>query len=762
MRIILCNISVLIMSVFLLNSFSHSQGLSGYFDINKNITKEYEDGERTSSSEALNRNLYLKLQEPITPVLSYQFNLRTNFLDSETTDSLDVTSTRYTRSLEPALDLILGNPGYNFSAGARRREQWTAAHMNNDNRKTNEYYYSRFSLSPEALPSLTLQIDKQKNYDYLSPRAVDDSNTVYSINSAYDLPPGDVKFRYTVNYSYTINQTPLKLNNKTVIDNFNTTYNIGYSSRFWQNKADYSIGYQGNYSRSKSEQFVTQTGIVLNERVPFAGLYIFDDIPVDPTTGALNTENNLINNDVTTPITSINIGPISPATTHINHNIGIWVSQENSVDRLYIYVDRDVSGDINLGNVSNWKVYKSNSNTAVTTWTEVAINQVTISINTLDGIFRYELKFLTEQNAAYFKAVNLATVNSSNVGPTDPVYVTEIEALGNDLADEEKLVDASNTFSQQLSLNTSFRPTSKLTFALYYSIDRSDQNMVSVVNSVGGVFENIFSDSFGDDKWDFTSNVTRGYSASSTWLTHRFLTTSFRVQRNESFDNIEETDFNSNSYSLSFFTEPLPTLNANLSLIRSDNFSFGDKASANDSILLSVGSRLYRDLNMITDAVYTRAYSFASETTSTTQQINGTLDALLTRKLSGTFTYHISRTLSDGTPSDLKDGSVFITYRPGKLINFSGNFKITDSDGETSIAEGMLMDWLPLPAIRLNANYQHSDSEPGPVKTDTINGYVIWYVTKFADVRFINSYSKQVDNKETENYSMSASLNCRF
>jgi len=35
-------------------------------------------------------------------------------------------------------------------------------------------------------------------------------------------------------------------------------------------------------------------------------------------------------------------------------------------------------------------------------------------------------------------------------------------------------------------------------------------------------------------------------------------------------------------------------------------------------------------------------------------------------------------------------------------------------------------------------------------------------VTKFADVRFINGYSKQVDDRTTENYSMSASLNCRF
>ena len=770
MRNILWKISVLTIAVIFLRSFAFAQGLNGFFDVTNNSTKQYEDGESTSSSETLNRNLYLNVQEPITPVLSYQFNLRTNFLDSETTDSLDVTSTRYSRSLEPALDLILGNPVYSLSAGVRRREQWTAAHMNNDNRRTNEYYYSRLSLLPDALPSLTLQLDKQKNSDYLSPSAVDDSNSVYSINSAYELPSGDVKFRYTVNYSYTENRTPLTLTNKTLSDNFNGTYSIGYSSRFWQNRADYAIGYQGNYSRNKSEQFVTQTGTVLNERLPLAGLYLFDAVPVNPVKpdeGALTTENRLINNDYNSPITSINIGPTITETDHTNHNIGIWVSPGNSVDRLYIYVDRDVRGDANL--LDKWKVYKSDSNTAVTTWTEITGSQVTIVAdtdpNTFNDIFRYEIKFPAPQNASYFKAVNQKTVSGGLPevpGPVSDVFVTEIEALGTDSAEEESLVDATNSFTQQVGFLTNFRPTDKLTLSFNYSIDRSDQNMVSIMNSVSGIFENIFSDSITDDKTNFISNITRGYSASAVWLTHRFLTTSLRVQRNESFDNIEETDVDSNSYNLSFLTEPLPTLNANLSLIRSDSFSFSEKVTTNDSLLLSIGSRLYRDLNMITDIVYTRSHSFVSEADSSTQQINGTLDALLTRKLSGTITYHFGRTLSDGTPSDSREGSVFLTYRPGKLINIMGNFKITDSEGETSTSEGILFDWLPLPAIRLNANYQHSDSEPGPVKIDTINGYVIWYVTKFADVRLINSYSQQVDEKKTENYSTSASLNCRF
>ncbi|MBI5665150.1 MAG: hypothetical protein HZC49_08730 [Nitrospirae bacterium] len=722
MRNILWKITVLITAFFLFKDVAFAQGLNGFLDLNKNTTRQYEDGDRTSSSEFFNRTLYLNVHEPITPVLSYQLNLRTNFLDSKTTDSMNETSTKFSRSLEPGLDLTLG-------------------------------------LSPDTLPSLTVQLDKQRNYDYLSPRKTDDNTSVYSINSAYDLPPGDVKLRYTFNYAYTITNTPLSLTNKTIGDNFNGTYNIGYAGHIWQDKADYSLNYQGNYTRNKIEQFVTETGTVLNERIPLAGLYVFDDVPVDPTTGALNNESNLINNDFNTPISGINIGPVIPAASHTNHNIGIWVSPGNSIDRLYIYVDKDVSRDTNLANINNWKVYSGNSNTAVSTWTEIRLSQVTIFTDTSNNIFRYEIKFSTEQNASYFKAVNLATVNASGLSD---VFVTEIEALGTDPATEEKLVTTSDSFSQQLSLNTNFRPTGKLTLSLNYSIERSDQNIISLEDSVGGVFENIFSDSFGEGEDDFISNITRSYSASVVWLTHRFLTTSLRAQRNESFDNIEESDVETNSYNLSFLSDPLPTLNANLSLIRSDSYSFSEKVSTNDSLLLSVGSRLYRDLNMITDIIYTRSNSYVTETESSTRQINGTLDALLTRKVSGTVTYHFSRTVSDGTTSNSREGSLFITYRPGKLVNVTGNFRMADTDGETSTSEGVLLDWLPLPAVRLNANYQHSDSEPGPVKADTINSYVIWYVTKFADLRLTNSYSKQVDEKESENYGMSASLNCRF
>ncbi len=763
MRDILCKISVLIIALFLLRSFALAQGLSGFLDINEKTTNNYEDGERTSSSELSNRTIYLNADVPITPVLSYQINIRTNFRDAEATDSMDETSTTYSRSIEPGLYLSLGSPVYNWNTGVRRREQWSEAHMNNDNRKTNEYYYSRLSMSPDLLPTLSIQLDRQRNYDYLTPMAVNDTKSGYSIISAYDLPPGDMNFRYTINYSYYVNKTPLSLANKTINNNFNGSYNIGYSGRVWQDKVEYSMNYRGDYSRNKTEQFVTQTGTILNERIPFAGLYLFDAIPVNPVKpdeGALTNENNLINNEFNTPITRINIGPIIPATTHTNHNIGIWVSPENSVDRLYIYVDRDVSGDINLTNVSNWKIYKSNSNSAVTTWTEITASHITIFADTLNNIFRYEIKFLNEQNASYFKAVNLETVSVS--GLTD-VFITEIEALGPDQADDKKLINASNSFSQQLSLNANFRPASKLTLALNYSINRSDQNMVSLMNSVGGIIKNIFTDSFTDEKTGFISKITRGYSASATWLTHRFLATTFQVQRSESFDNIEETDVMSNSYNLSFLTEPLPTLNANLSLGRSDSYSFSEIVTSNDSMVLSVGSRLYRDLNMVTDIIYTRSHSFASKTDLSSQQINGMLDALLTRKVSGTLVYHYTRSVSDGAHSDAEEGSAHITYRTGKLLNIAGNFKITDSGGNTSTSEGILMDWLPLPAVRLNFNYQHSATEPGPMRDDTLSSYIIWYVTKFANVRFINNINfKQVDDKETENFIMSTSFNCRF
>ena len=749
MRKIVWKTAALIIVLLLSSPYAFTQEFSGRFDINNGTSKNFEEGEMTSGTDTFNRNLYLNFQHSFTPMFTSQINLRTNFADTDAINSDGEITTTYRRSLEPALDLNFANPMYNLNAGYRRREQWTTAHLSNESRRTTEFYYSSFNITPEALPSLSIQFDEQRSFDHLSVKGVDATDRSYSVISAYELPSSDLQFRYTINYSYNINRTPLSSAYKSINATFSDNYNLGYSGRFWAGKANYSVNYKGNYSRDKNRQFVTQAGTVLNERTPLGGLYAKSTNAAQKDVDVLLSEGRLIDNDFNTSA-GIDLGAAG-----VFHNIGVMVSSGRSVDRLYIYVNKDIGAEAALNNLNNWNVFKSNFNQAGT-WSQVTIRTVSIVFDTVNDAYRYEIEFSDPLSASFFKAVNL---QASDV---PGVFVTEIRVYGTDTPDDDVLTTVSTSFAQGLNFNVSLKPLTKLTFGFHYSLNRTDQNPVSIINSLSGIIGNVFSDSVSDEKENFSSNTARSYGISSRWLTHRLLTTTFRIQRSEAFDNKGETDAASNSYNLSFKSDPLPTLDATLSLTKSDSYSFNEKNSTNLSSFFSIGSKLYRGVNMVTDLGYTKSKSFAAGTTSSSRQINGFIDAAITRRVSGALNYAFSWTASTGSSSRSREGSTVISYRPGRFINITGNLKVSDSNGDVSTSEGMSMGWLPLRVLRLNMNYQHSDSRPGPVKTDTLGTYAIWYITKFASVRFTYAYTQQKDDNKTGSYRFNTNFNCRF
>ena len=173
---------------------------------------------------------------------------------------------------------------------------------------------------------------------------------------------------------------------------------------------------------------------------------------------------------------------------------------------------------------------------------------------------------------------------------------------------------------------------------------------------------------------------------------------------------------------------------------------------------------------MVTDIQHTRSKSFISDSRTNTTSLRGSVDATLTRKLFGNLVYGLSWTSSEGdailaTSSNTRELATTITYRPGRFINLTGSFRLLNMDDGTEMSEGMLIDWLPVPAVRLNLNYSHgsSDSELTPSTSDLLSAYMLWYITKFLDLQLTFSYSRQeLETEETKSYSFGANLNCRF
>ena len=777
----LCSLLFALSSMLLCCSSAMAEGLSLSGNLNY-ISTEEKDVEGTSTQSAFFRNLYFTFEKPVTPLISYQLNLRTNWSDFRLTDNEDRITKSYLRAIEPAIDLFLRNPIYDFSTGYRRLEQWDTEHLQNEGRRTTEFIYSRLNITPREFPSLSLEFNRQKEFDYLSRKTLDRTDTRYYANSWYQYLYKGLTMSYNFAYAYDINETPLEDIEKTKNNNFNGLYNISYFKTFWSGKTDISANYQGNYIRDRTQFFSAKSGNVPVKRTPFGGFYALGEDPPPDTKIfdiVMAPRNDLVNNDVIRPSTpSINL-----ANTQY-HNIDILVSSAQSVDRIRVYVNVNMGvsnfsgGDLASG--SNWKAYWSNTN-AVGTWHE--ITNLSISVTRSDrsdpsnNIFLYEIVFPSPQKASFFKVINLETVNLPLI---TNVLVTEIEAYGTEFFSQGKRTETNDFFNQGINLIANLRPIPKLNFSLNYFLNRSDQNPVSILNSVSGVFSNLVSDSISDED-KLRSNILRTYGAASTWYAHRLLTTTLRLQRNEVFDNLGETDFSSNTYTLSFNSLLLPTLDTNLSFIRNDNYNFGEKETTNSSVLFSILSRLYRDVNMVTDIAYTRSKSYETETlsnttTSNTTSIRGSLNATLTRQLYGSLAYGLSWISTDdisSTSSHAAEGQTIITYRPGRFINITGNLRVLNMEDGTTTSEGILLDWLPVPALRLNLNYVHSDSdaESEPSVRDLLSAYFIWYITKFLDLQVTYSYTQEkrsstlltgpVEETETKNYTFGANLNWR-
>lgn len=760
----LCPLLRTLCAIFLYCSMAYAEGPSGLLNMNYIDTKQFEDGKKTQSSDNLFQNYYLRLDKSITPMLSYQLNIRSTLLNSSTTDAQGNTTKSYQRAIEPDLEIFLRNPVYALDAGYRRLEQWLTVNLSDEGRKTTDYYYSRFTVTPGALPSLSLQFDRQKDYDHLSVNKVDTTDTKYSVNTWYDLLYRDMKFSYNATYTRDETETPLAAISKTTSDNFNGSYNFNYNKSLMGGMINMLAGYQGNYFRNKTVEFATRSGSISLKRTPSLGLYapgtqLQPDF--DTLTSTATLSDNIYNVPATAATGTINIGQNGKKF----NNIGIQLfSSAKPVDTIFIYVNKDATSDTNLTSVANWKAFRSDFNLPAT-WTETTIQSVTLSVyDPMNNVFRYEIKLSAPQNKLYFKVVNM------DIASVSDVFVTEIEAFGTDVVPSSgRTADISTFFAQGINLSANIRPTPRLTFALNYFLNRSDQNPGSIFSSVAGAFSNMFTKSIQGNGNMLSSNVTRTFGVSSTWLTHRLLTTTVRFDRNEAFDNRNETDIRSDTYQLAFHSSPLPTLDTNLSFSRTYTYSFDKKNSLNSLYLLTVGSKLYRSVNMITDIGYTAIKQYADNQSlqqpaavgseSSTRYIRGTLDAQLSAKVSANLTYGLSRASGD-TPSSSDDSSFIVTYRPGKFFSVSGNFGISSTESETTSLEGIAIDWLFLPATRMNMNYQHTNKEQERI--DSFSGYLIWYITKFLDLQLTYSYARDVKDKKNEIYSFGGNLICRL
>ena len=727
--------------------------LSGQMTVDRNTQSLYVDGEKTNTTENTFTSVNITFSKPVTTFASYQLYLRARLRDTATTDAEGNTTSQTIKDLEPSLQFFLNNPVYNFRLGYQLNKKDVKTDTGSEGKRTEQLFYSYLGIKPYELPSVYLQFYKQKVDDEIGAGTGDLDSTRYTLSSYYKYNLKGLRLEYNLSYTDTKNETPEEIIFETRSKSLSGLYSVSYSTALWKDALTVFGSYKGNYSWNKNIRFSSETGEVLFERTPLGGFYAKGTV-VQPDVDFLSAESSLVDNDLQTGITSINL------TNDRYHNIGIGVSSLDSVDKLYLYVNKDVTTDTNLSNIANWKVYKTNINAVGTSWTEVSLKSLDITLyDPLNNIYRYEFEFLTSQNASYYKIVNLDTVS-----PIIPnVLVTEIEAHGiEQVPTTGEITNITKTFQQEVSLHATFRIRNNLYSTLSIYTKRVDQDMPSFFGSFGKVFQNIVSDPGKDTSDDYRIEVTRSYSASVRWTPHRLLNTEVRIQRYEVVDNQEQKDYLSNSYSMSFTSSPLDTFTATLSLLRTDSFEFNEKQSTNNSVILTVNTKLYWNVNLISDIGYRKTISHVNDTETTTTFVSGTLDAKLTDKITSYLTYSIDWISTDTESYTSKGATLILNYRPGRLFNISGNFSIRNVQNDTTTSEGTSISWRPVRKIKLDISYLHSKIEPGPTTVDSYSGSGTWYITKFLDFRLTYGYNKTVDSNVKESYNVRFLLNGRI
>lgn len=741
-------LTIALLFIFACPAFA--EGLSGWASFIYSTSEEFEDGEKKSETDSFNKNISLGLRKTVTPFVSYQLYLRGSHLDASSKTFPDDEKKTYARSIEPSLDIYLKNPIYDFNIGYRRTERWSTASLKDEGRTTNDNLYSRLNITPYELPTLSLQYDRKRDFDYKDVRTLDTTSTRYSVDSKYDYSFKDLRLGYSVNASRDVRETPLSILTKATFDNLNALYNISYSRQFLENRLVLYAFYNGNYVRDTTTFLAAQTGSVSFKRTNLRGIYSHDTTP--STTGTTETMVYLngLTDGIYTAISSIDLY----AQDYHNIGIDIRLSPNQNIDTIRLYVDRDISLEGVLNLPINWDVYSTNADPTIgiiAGWSLRPILSVSIGEDS-NGWF-YEIKFL-QTTASFFKIVNKQKSNITDV------KATEIEAFGTDfIPTTGEIKSTTDSLRQGLNLGADIRLIRDINLSFSYFIGRTEKNPDSILSSTSGIFGDIFKKSSGSKDGDKEVDITRIYTANAVWLAHKLLTANFRISRTEIFDYAGKTDYSSNSYSVQLTSSPLPDIDAALLLTRTDSFDFGERQNTSNYAILNINARVYKDfIRLLQEVGYTNTKSHTTGSESDSQNIKGFLDFVFTKNLFANLGYDIVWASADGERTRTWKGISNITYRPGRFINITGTFDIaSDANKNMSTSEGIRVDWLPLPVIRLSVDYKHSKAEPGPSTSHTLNNRLTWYFQKFMNIQFTYDYSK--NTKETVNTRHFASIN---
>ena len=698
------------------------QGFSGLLEFNYSfLSSKTTDSSGTTTkfnTNTYNPRLTLSVNTDIFPKLNLNaggvFEKNMSIFESEQ----EKTKTTLTR-VRPYIYLTLKDPLYEASIGYNRSEYTTKVTDTPRSTLINDDYLAVLKWRPEGFPTIETQFERTNTYD--EKREVQDTTKDYiSLLSRYSYKGLDIRYQGT----YT--DTNQKLDHSETKDTIHSAW-LSYSNSFFNRRVSVSTSYNINYEEIKTSTSAQGTGGTVSIQLfPLAGLSLNDNTTTPLT---LNANPTLLDGNFTASA-GINIGlpPLGGDTRARNMGLDFFVPTE--VNRLLVWVDRDLSTDPTIADSFSWDVYISSDNV---NWTHHAGPIHPASFGPFQN--RFEIEF-TNVTARYIRVVTSPlTLTVPGAASFPDIFITELQAF---------LKQTASSTGKKSSTIT------RTTHNYYFDSKTRILNIPNLFYELNYFYTRI------DPDGQLRYTLSNGFS-----VNHRFsqiFSGSARVARE---DGEEEKERRAAwIYNASLEATPLKTLTNRL-VFSGRNETIGGEHDNSNSIILYNIAELYKGLevNLNVGQNFSKDES-GVKTNETDIQFLATVIPHPAMNVTLNYKYSIidqSGGSNSSGSANTHTGEFVLSYRPYRTLFVVATIDLsTTASQKTQVTQNYGFNWSPFPdgALQFRFYYNENLSTQQGAKERVINPGVRWYITKrsYLDVSYQFAQSRSSGQKTNSNF----------
>jgi len=693
-------------------------------------------GDASASQQSFVNTVDLNYNRTVTPMLSYRVRL----LAGDDESSLSAGDTRVRSSawrVQPEGDATLSGPKYSLNVGARFWEIHTSGTRGGSYSQMQDVEFIRAFFTPDRLPALNLQFEREGLQDDQSPRTQSRERTRAIANLNYTLAQ-----KLTLGYTFT-RETEDDDVRSLSREQLSQIGNITYSDAFLGDR----LSVNGNYLISwlKTSETFSPTTIGGVAVLPIVVSGAFSLAETDPAVAAASKIPPTTYTTLTTAV-GTTLGLTAPLTVdqggtpNQNQSIAFGLSPGTSVTTIRLAVSsrpgdpRDLT--LQALGVSFQVFVGTNPNVNFAAWASVAVVAVTPP-TTVNPFFEIAIP----ATSGTFLKVHVAGDTQQPALP--PLVATGVSAL--------RPVGAGGTTNQVSTSNLVQSLTATITAQPFRNLG---------LTATGN---------FNVNEQDVSNrrDTSGTYSVTATGTPHPLLTITGAYQAGftSSNDPLTQGTDNQNA-SLTLSSTPLPTLTSALIGSWGENELGGVKQNQTTSVSFNSTLVPYRNLNVDMTVQGTQAENYVDESTVRGFSFNVNANSQLTRRLGGLMGYTFSTAEVTGGPSPSSfisnAGYLSLTYTVSRFCDVIGRWDFTLTNQDSVVTQSYRVNVLPTAKTSVIFAYIRRDRWGSAVSdsTDAVSMNATWNISRYFDLSGFATFTRSSNGDSV--YTVSGTLSFRL